>query len=183
MKKIYFLLFSFISFSSCQNEQKNSSVQKNDSSLQNQTIVSSPKKDSPPAKDTIRKIVQDDSVRLNPVGATELFYRPYVSVLKGKLKLEKIYGPPGFGDDPTKDAVEHIYMLYLDKAITAIYTPLNTLEDDTQDSITKIQFDYGEDSVFKKLVGKKITVKGTLRGPCMPLDRAAVMLEDPILVK
>jgi len=91
-----------------------------------------------------------------------LDYEPVVVELQGVLKTERAYGPPGFGEDPKRDAKEDIYVLQLDPPINVRASDeLNTEEKD----VREIQLVVRENTVraeLRRQKGKRAGVKGTL---------------------
>jgi hypothetical protein len=60
-------------------------------------------------------------------------------VLQGQVRRELHYGPPGFGEDPKRDARFKIPMLVLDRPIDVCLGTEPGLDDSPLDGIAKIQ--------------------------------------------
>lgn len=97
--------------------------------------------------------------------AGTLAYGP--ATLIGKLVEETFYGPPGYGDDPAHDKKEPVLVLQLPQPIDVVRPPSGGSELDVDRmAVTKVSLtdpkDAGTD--LRKLLGQRITVKGTLFG-------------------
>jgi len=95
------------------------------------------------------------------------FYEPSISDIKGKLTLNKFYGPPTFGATPDIDMIEQVWILNLDKTINVHQHDHNPEEgiNSTQYNIDRIQLAPGKHNIdFKKYQNKIITVKGMFWG-------------------
>lgn len=94
-----------------------------------------------------------------------LYYQPETVELEGKLVVQSKYGPPNFGEDPKTDEKVRIPVLVLK-------TPVNVLPIQGQDDgintepvyrVRQIQLSFAAgETDHRKLIGKKVVVKGTL---------------------
>jgi hypothetical protein len=89
------------------------------------------------------------------------------ATLVGKLTEETFFGPPGFGADKEHDKKEPVLVLQLAQPIDVVRPPEGGSELDVDRmAVTKVSLtdpkDAGVD--LRKLVGLRITVKGTLFG-------------------
>jgi hypothetical protein len=89
------------------------------------------------------------------------------ATLSGKVAEETFFGPPGYGSDPGHDKKETVLVLQLPQPVDVLRPPDDTSDFDVDRlAVSKVSLtdpkDAGVD--LHKLVGQRITVKGTLFG-------------------
>jgi hypothetical protein len=90
-----------------------------------------------------------------------LEYEPSVVELEGTLKIKTFFGPPNFGENPKTDSKEETRILVLDKPINVrAKGEADPVTDPSAENVRELQLVF--DGPLKKLVGKKLIVKGTL---------------------
>jgi hypothetical protein len=93
-------------------------------------------------------------------------YAPEIVRLTGRLSIDKMYGPPNFGENPATDEKLHVAILHLSH-------PLDVCGDDksefTSETFTGLQtVELGFANLRRNpsdLAGKRIAVRGTLEVP------------------
>lgn len=95
-----------------------------------------------------------------------LNYEPSQVVLKGKVTTRLEYGAPGFGEDPKNDAKENIFLLVLDKPVDVQPDPDLSSDTNTESfkNVREMQMVFMniDHKLFKRIMGKKVKVTGTL---------------------
>ena len=97
-----------------------------------------------------------------------LHYEPVIVQLTGVVKLERHFGPPGFGASPETDAVRSIPVLILDSPVNVVGDPpgprpRGQVNSDNFSNVTHMQMifeDTGTDVMA--LAGKRVMARGTL---------------------
>ena len=108
-----------------------------------------------------RQESRDDHKAFENVQTEWLEYEPAVVTLEGRLSMKTFFGPPNFGEDPKTDSKEETRILVLD-------TPINVRAKDETDpvvgpsaeNVREVQLVFN--GPLRKLVGKKLIVRGTL---------------------
>lgn len=153
IQKLSILLVFAMSITACGlhgNAQKAEETPGKQEEPNNQKAQETPKQDEP-----------NNQKALENVKAEWVEYWPAVVELEGKLSIKTFFGPPNFGENPETDSKEMTRILSLDK-------PINVRSKDETDSVLgpsvenvrELQLIF--DGPLKKLVGKKLIVKGTL---------------------
>ncbi len=95
-------------------------------------------------------------------------YEPAVVRLSGVVKIEKRYGPPGFGTSPATDRQISVPILTLDAPVTVVGNPPNsrerlTVDGDTYRNVTRMQLVFTTPGAkVGGLDGERATFTGTL---------------------
>lgn len=95
-------------------------------------------------------------------------YEPTVVRLSGVVKLERHYGPPGFGTSPATDRQVSVPILVLDAPVTVLGTPPNPrerihLDADTFRNVARMQLIFDTPGTkVGGLEGEHATFTGTL---------------------
>lgn len=79
--------------------------------------------------------------------------------LNGKVELQSVFGPPGYGDDPDTDALETQGVLLVEPAICVAAGSKGEPAETSQSEITIVP---PKDVDLKAYAGKAATVQGTL---------------------
>lgn len=108
------------------------------------------------------------------------------STLRGEIRAEIGYGPPNFGEPPSKDAQYTYYVLYLDD-------PINVLSESSESevggieenrfNIKTIQLMGWEGEEFKDLMNRKVMVRGTLFGAHTLYHHTPVLMDVKAIEK
>lgn len=96
-----------------------------------------------------------------------------VVVLSGKLSGRIEFGPPGFGESPEKDIKQEIYLLQMHQRQVEIIDPDGH---SNKKFMNEIQV-RGNDEQMKSVVGKIVSVRGTIRAAILPSDYTPAVLE------
>ena len=88
-------------------------------------------------------------------------YEPTKVELQGRLTIEQRCGPPGYGENPDTDQRVQIPVLLLSAPIDVQGDPQSDLNQETVRGVQRVQLVL-EATSYRRLVGKNITVKGTL---------------------
>ena len=92
-----------------------------------------------------------------------LSYEPAVVELKGKLIVERKYGPPNFGENPRTDAKVRVPVLLLIKPVRVRGNPQDALNADSVKGLRRIQLNlFNLKTPYRQLIGKRVFVNGTL---------------------
>lgn len=94
-------------------------------------------------------------------------FEPSVSEITGIIQAEIFYGPPGYGENPKTDKVEHFFMLILQKPINVVSTDKNADADDvnaTKNNISKIQLLPADNIDLNNYIAKTVKLTGTFFG-------------------
>lgn len=107
-------------------------------------------------------------------------YFPASTTLRGELRKENRFGPPGFGETPKTDAKVSIIVLVLKSPVTAVPSAGadadKTSNLDTVEGVSEIQlFFEGDDGPrlkarVEKMIGKAVTITGTLNEAIAAMD-------------
>lgn len=94
----------------------------------------------------------------------EYYFEPDISVIEGKLITRMYYGPPGYGEDPDKDAQEHPFIIQLNAPIKVIAKDGDTSNSDISDviEIQVVPMNESEIDTLKQSLNKPIKIQGTL---------------------
>ncbi len=88
-------------------------------------------------------------------------YETQKVALTGTLIEKTFYGPPGYGEDPKHDVKEPVYILKLQRPITAVPDKQDTTNE-RHDNVTEVQVVNMKQLPLKSFLKKKVTVTGTL---------------------
>jgi hypothetical protein len=107
--------------------------------------------------------------------------------LEGILLERKVFGPPGYGETPTTDEKDTIFVLKLPHVIDV--EPVMGAKDknsaslDPAKNVRKVQLfvDRSQMSETRKLVGKPVVAEGTLNEAVAPSQYTKVWLDSKIL--
>lgn len=95
--------------------------------------------------------------------AHKLKYEPAIVELRGKLKIEPKFGPPGYGETPAEDEKTYICVLKLDVPVDVLGDSASDTNTETVTNVEEIQLSTSEESVFRDCrAGKNAVVQGTL---------------------
>ena len=103
--------------------------------------------------------------------------------LEGVLIERKVYGPPGYGETPSKDKRDTILILKLLKAIsvepTANAQANGSASLDPEKNVHEVQLfvDRSRTAEARKLLGKTIVAEGTLNEAAAPSQYTKVWLD------
>ena len=124
------------------------------------------------------------SIKISPKSNKNkiVYCGPDSVILTGRIKIEKFYGAPSFGEDPKHDKIDEEYILHLDKPVDVRESPSANASDydgiDTSNiSTIQISMDTKFWVKIHESIGKKITLKGTLSGWQIAHDHLPVLLE------
>lgn len=114
----------------------------------------------------------------NSASPEELCAYPCMVTLHGKLITEHKWGPPNFGETPSKDEKVKVYILALDDTVS-----VNLSEGGSPDSpknvvsgVSRIQLDFPVKSEFKKFVGERVVVNGQLLEGLSPSEYTKIVI-------
>jgi hypothetical protein len=94
-----------------------------------------------------------------------LEYEPAVVTIQGSVSLKPAYGPPGFGEDPKRDAREDYLALTFDTPACMAASSKPDAEDVAETDIKTMQLVFPNGDAFqlaKQWIGKQISVTGSL---------------------
>lgn len=97
-----------------------------------------------------------------------LHYEPAVVQLTGTVKLERHYGPPGFGSSPRTDRVEMVPVLVLSAPVNVVGNPPDSksrvvIDGTSYQNVSRMQMVFGTPGQSTRgLDGEPVTVTGTL---------------------
>lgn len=110
-------------------------------------------------------------------------FEPAVVTLTGKLVKKEFYGPPGYGEDPKTDRIEHASILLLDKPIKVVAEKDDQFNE-TRDNIKEVQLINIKRIALSKFFQNKVTVTGKLSSAITGHHHTAVLIEiDDIQLK
>jgi hypothetical protein len=92
-------------------------------------------------------------------------YGPSKVQLFGTIIKKQFFGEPGFGENPSADKKEKIYLLKLDKKIDILASPSDDLNSESFKDVALVQLEFSGEShrdELIKLVGKHASVSGSL---------------------
>jgi hypothetical protein len=131
------------------------------------------------------------SVAQQEDSSQEPIYKCYIPGLRltGRLVERIFYGPPGFGETPSQDAKERVMVRELSKPIRI--APLddaalrNAVSRGTFHHVRRVQLFFiihhtGNEA--NKLLGKRVTVVGTLREAVAPSEHLTADMEVATLI-
>jgi hypothetical protein len=101
-------------------------------------------------------------------------YEPAISVLRGEVKMENFWGPPGYGEDTLTDMKEHCAMLILDKPINVLADTSSEFNESVND-VGIIQL--ASTIKLNEYLGKRVTIKGKLFGAQTGHHHTPVLLD------
>jgi hypothetical protein len=84
------------------------------------------------------------------------------------LSVRNVYGPPGYGETPSRDSRQRIYVLRLSKGITVEPPPnaeaTGSANLDSAENVREVQLfvPQPQKSRIERLIGRAVEVKGTL---------------------
>ncbi|MES2836644.1 MAG: DUF4431 domain-containing protein [Bacteroidota bacterium] len=99
--------------------------------------------------------------------AIDYYFEPKISSITGIIKLERFYGPPGFGENPKTDMIEDGYYLILSKAINVLSNEKVIEEGDFNTSkynLDKVQLNPRNGIKLSAYKNKKVKITGTFYG-------------------
>ena len=104
--------------------------------------------------------------------------------LEGTLTERKVYGPPGYGETPSKDERTTILILKLAHAITVEPLAKDSPSLDIARNIREVQLFVGRSQTAeaRKLLGKTVVAAGTLNEAVAPSQYTKVWLDTKTLV-
>jgi hypothetical protein len=92
-----------------------------------------------------------------------LSYEPAIIELEGKLTVVWKYGPPNYGEQAKTDAKLRVPILVLVKPVNVRGNPQDALNAESVEGLRRIQLIlFNIKTPYKRLIGKKLIVKGTL---------------------
>jgi hypothetical protein len=94
-----------------------------------------------------------------------LDYEPAIVTIQGSVSLKPAYGPPGFGEDPKRDAREDYLALTLDAPVCMKASSEPHTDDVAEIEIKAMQLVFRNGEAFKQTkqwIGKRISVTGSL---------------------
>ena len=96
-----------------------------------------------------------------------LNYYPSLVTLNGTPVKKWAYGPPGFGENPKTDMIEHYLVLKLNRPVNVQADTSDTtgLDDVTETDVKEIELRGGDSTSWAaliSLIGKEVSVKGWL---------------------
>ena len=98
---------------------------------------------------------------LEKVKTEALEYSPTVVELEGRLTTKTFFGPPNFGENPETDSKEECWILSLDRPISVrAKTGSDPIFWPSADNVPELQLVL--EGTHRKLIGKRVLVKGTL---------------------
>ena len=122
MKSISTAAFLFLFLCSCTQKSPDRSL--NDSVKEKKININPDTLKTTINKDTIKKeTAEADTLVQHPPGKNTFYFQPYQYELTGILTAEMFYGPPNFGDSPSTDAKETIYMLNFAHRVNVVICP------------------------------------------------------------
>lgn len=96
------------------------------------------------------------------ISGSNLFYKPFLAQIQGKLVHKQYYGPPGYGDSPEVDLNLNSLILELDKPIN-IHQTENELEEGdpcySRFGVEQIHL-VGGLPAFQEMIGKRVQIRG-----------------------
>ena len=101
--------------------------------------------------------------------------------LEGVLTQRTFYGPPGYGETPTKDAREKVYLLKLGRPVTM--TPIDDPKAktcwDAFPHVREVQLFIAPESKMNAsgLLGKTVVATGTIRESDAPSEHTKVTMD------
>jgi hypothetical protein len=89
-----------------------------------------------------------------------LSYEPEVVEIEGRLMVQRKYGPPNFGENPRTDSKVRVPLLVLSEVVNIRGDPRDAVNSEVR-AVRRIQLVFFDTS-YKKFIGKRVLVKGTL---------------------
>jgi hypothetical protein len=93
------------------------------------------------------------------------FFEPDTSTISGTLKVEMYYGPPDFGETPSTDSKEYVYIFYPVDTINVIQQVFDSAGFDvTAKNVIKFQLSPLNNLSLHPYINKKIKITGQFFG-------------------
>lgn len=80
----------------------------------------------------------------------------------GTLRIERHYGPPGYGDDPRHDELVKVLILYLDRPVKVVGNPKDELNSVSYGDVRKMELVFWAEHRLMERIGQRVTIEGTL---------------------
>ena len=109
-----------------------------------------------------------------------LAFDPTTVTIQGFLHSRHAFGPPGYGEDPKHDSVEHIYVIVLDAPICVNGDPKSDINSDSVSGVREIQVWADRQGLWQRMKsvrGKKVIARGTLETAVTAHQRTPVTLK------
>lgn len=90
-----------------------------------------------------------------------LQYEPATVRLDGQLVQESRYGPPGYGDNPSRDQLVSVLFLRVDQPFSVCGDPDSELNQESFEAIELVQL-IVTDIEYSGLIGESVVVRGRL---------------------
>lgn len=104
-------------------------------------------------------------------------YEPEVVELTGKVERVVFPGPPNYESVKDGDRPESYYVLFLPKSVCVQGDPKDEMNSETEKNIKSMQLIISDYKKYRPLLGKKVTVKGTLMHAITGHHHTNVLLE------
>lgn len=106
-------------------------------------------------------------------------YEPSLVVLAGRVVMERVYGPPNFGETPNVDARYEIPVLHLDSSVCVVPDRRSGPDSDLYTDVRRIHVYFPTPPGFdiKGILNRHVTLEGTLREGAAPEDRTDVVMD------
>ncbi len=88
-------------------------------------------------------------------------FEPKQVVLIGTLKTAEYFGPPGFGESPTPDSRESVFLIELERPIAVRGDPTDELNSRSITELSRVQLEVSANP-DPALLGARVRVTGTL---------------------
>jgi hypothetical protein len=120
---------------------------------------------------------------INVASASQPLHYDRPVTLSGVISPLQFYGLPDFGERPSTDARETAIILNLDKPMDVIATTFTGPNMDSWHNERRVQLDdFTAPQCLLRLVGRQITVRGTLYDHVQIFDRTDVVMEVSALI-
>ncbi|HKM62946.1 MAG TPA: DUF4431 domain-containing protein [Acidisphaera sp.] len=99
-------------------------------------------------------------VQLSAADAQCLRYEPQQVVLTGSVQREQTYGPPGYGETPSRDAKEITYFLQLSAPICVQRGEGS--DEPAESGVQRLQIAFLNMEPDPRIAGRRVSITGTL---------------------
>ena len=104
-------------------------------------------------------------------------YEPAIIELRGRVIVERRYGPPNYGENPKSDVRVRVPILVLSKPVNVRGNPQDELNSESVEGIRRIQLDFFNlKTPYNQFIGKRVMVTGTLRHAITGHDYTKVVM-------